>query len=356
MATLQPSGSWQGSYIDIEGKRRKKNFSTEKQAEAWERAGYVARDNIRAGLAPAPVVKRPLSQLWPAWLARRPPMRQRDDLSRWTNHVGPFLGNDDIDSIDEARLADFVRHMETKTSARPGQISKKPLGANTIKNCLVLIGKFVFDVTKRRVTYRYKVPTSGYAWLEGTEDVAKFLAACNAEWFRVTCALALYAGLRKGEIAGLRKKAISFDLETIEVSWSYDGPVKSKHHRYVPLAPELAKILKPWVEKLAPDELLIKIDGKMMDPDYDIAKKARKTAKRAGTASINFHQTRHTFASHLAKTQPLTVVGALCGHVDPKTTQRYAHVNKESLARNPAVHLSFTPAKKTRRKPQRSAT
>jgi integrase len=333
-------GKWQGSVYDIQGKRRKKSFATKAQAEAWERSQEVARDQIKAGLAPAPKAKRTVASFWEGWIARRPPKRAKDDRSKWTNHVGPFFGEDDIDSIDRARLQEFVRHMESKTSARHGQLSKKPLKENTIKRSLDLIGTMIYDLTERRIGFKYKVPTTGYAYLEQPEDIVAFLAACEG-WFKVASAIALYAGLRKGEVAGLRRADIRFDLGSIEVNHSYEGPVKSKHHRYVSLPPELVEILEPWVQDMKPEDFVITINGKMMHEEYDLASKAEAAAKRAGVTRINFHQTRHTYGSHLAQREPLTVVGHLMGHIDPKTTQRYAHQDPTSLARNPRVHLSF---------------
>lgn len=348
-------GKWQGSYYGIDGKRKKKSFATKAQAEAWERSQEVARDQMRAGLAPSPKAVRSVASLWSAWLARRPADRARDDLSRWTNHVGPFFGEDDIDSISKARLDEFVRHMEKKSAARPGQAAGKALKPNTIKRCLVLICQLVADLTERRISYDYTVPTNPPVWIEAKEDVAKLIAACEG-WLRIAAAISLYAGLRKGEVAGLVKRAINFQLATIEVSKSYDGPVKSKHYRFVPLADELRVILKPWVDKLEPDDLLITIDGKMMPETYDIATRIERATVRAGIRSVNFHQLRHTFASHLAQTKPLTIVGSILGHADTQTTARYAHVNNEALARDASLHLSFGAApKKKRGRPKKSA-
>jgi integrase len=348
MASRTPAGTWQGSYLDATGKRVKSSFATQKQAEAWERAGKVARDNVRAGIAPSPLQARRLDTLWPGWLARRPAKRAKDDASRWAHHVGPFFGAFDANTITKETLAEFVRHMEKKSAARPGQAAGKPLKPNTIKRCLVLICQLVADLTDRRLTYDYSVQLNPPVWIESREDVAKLIEACDG-WLRIAAAIALYAGLRKGEVAGLRKRAINFQLATIEVSKSYDGPVKSKHYRFVPLADELRAILKPWVEKLEPDDLVIKIDGEMMREDYDIATRVERAAARAGVRSVNFHQLRHTFASHLAQTKPLTVVGSILGHADTQTTARYAHVNNEALARDRSVHLSFGVTEKKRR-------
>lgn len=38
---------------------------------------------------------------------------------------------------------------------------------------------------------------------------------------------------------------------------------------------------------------------------------------------------------------PLPCVGAVLGHADPKTIARYAHLDTESVARDPRLHLTL---------------
>lgn len=357
MASKTPAGTWQGAYLDLDGKRKKLAFDLKADAEKWERERKVEVDRMRAGFVARPKAVRSVASLWSAWLARRPEKRAKDDESRWRMHVGPFFGEDDIDTIDKARLDEFVRLMEKKSAARPGQATGKPIKPNTIKRCLVLICQLVADLTERRIVYDYGVQLNPPVWIESKQDVAKVIEACDG-WLRIAAAISLYAGLRKGEVAGLVKRTINFDLATIEVSRSYDGPIKNKHYRFVPLAPELRALLKPWVAKLGDDDLVVsREDGSMIPETYDIATRTSRAAKRAGVRKVNFHQLRHTFASHLAQEKPLTIVGSLLGHADTQTTARYAHVNNASVARDPSVHLSFGAAPKRRpgRKPRPTA-
>lgn len=51
----------------------------------------------------------------------------------------------------------------------------------------------------------------------------------------------------------------------------------------------------------------------------------------AGLDDVRLHDLRHSFASiGVSSGDSLPIIGALLGHANPKTTQRYAHV-----ARNP---------------------
>jgi len=51
-----------------------------------------------------------------------------------------------------------------------------------------------------------------------------------------------------------------------------------------------------------------------------------------GVPVINFHSSRHTFATHfLLNGGALFQLKVLLGHADLETTLRYSHVNNESL-------------------------
>jgi integrase len=54
----------------------------------------------------------------------------------------------------------------------------------------------------------------------------------------------------------------------------------------------------------------------------------------AGIPDVRLHDLRHSFASVLVnRDYPLYDVQKLLGHANPKTTQRYAHLQREKLAR-----------------------
>lgn len=330
--------SYQARWYDAYGKRCSQTFKTEAAAKAAVRHRQVEVDNVRSGKA-RPRSEKKLFEVAPDWLARRPPARRKDDAGRLKHHILPALGELRLAEINPTVLLGFVRKLEAKTAARVGQKNGKPLRPSTIKNVLVLLCKMLGDLGfPTRV--KYTVPTSGYAWIQRSEDVGRFLAACKPDWFRIAAALAVFAGLRKGEVAGLRRDAIDFDRALLRVDRSYDGTVKSKHLRWAPVPPALGKLLRPWL--LAhPGELVVTQDGEPIDEGTGLHGYARRACKRAGIVSVNFHQLRHTAASHLAQRVPLPLVGAVLGHADPKTTARYAHLDTESVARDARLHLTF---------------
>jgi integrase len=59
-----------------------------------------------------------------------------------------------------------------------------------------------------------------------------------------------------------------------------------------------------------------------------------RVRKRAGLTNLRLHDLRHSYASNLVNGGvSLYVVQQLLGHTNPRTTQRYAHLEQETLAK-----------------------
>ena len=339
--------TWRVRWLDESGKRRSETFASQSAAAAALRRQLVRVDDIRAGVV-RPKADQLLSDIFAAWISTRPPDRKRDDESRWRAHIEPYFGKHRPTEITADQLQRFIRHLEQKKTARPGQKEGTPLRPMTIKNTLNLLCKLLGD-SGFPTRVKFKVPEQGYAWIQKPEDVGRFLDACTPPWFKVAAALAVHTGLRKGEIAGLLKSAIDWDQSMIRIDRTYEGkPTKTKAQRWVPLSPELAAILKPWVLK-QPGPLVVTRppteehpDGFPIDRVTDCEGLTQRACDAATLDRLTFHGLRHTAASHAALVRPIGIVGALLGHSDVRTTQRYAHLDTASLARDTGLHLSFT--------------
>jgi integrase len=356
----QPSGRWRIQWLDSKGKRKSDTFATKELAKAALRRYEIGNDEIRAGLARAKS-DQTLSDASVEWLNSRKPAanapadvkrrrgnRVRDNKRHLDQHILPELGDLRLPEVTTERIQAFIQYLEGKKTARKGEKNDgetaRTLRPAMIANIIITLRKMMNDLgyTTR---IKYAVPESGYGWIKQGSDVARFLDACKPTWFRMACELAVYAGLRQGEVAGLLWNRVDFDRGLINVDRSYDGPTKSKHVRGVPLAPELAASLKRWrlATGAASKGLVVTVDGEpIAATTSDFGKRARRVCKAAKVDQVTFHQLRHTFASHLAERVSLPIVGAVLGHADPKTTARYAHVDTASLARDPRLHLTFS--------------
>jgi len=171
------------------------------------------------------------------------------------------------------------------------------------------------------------------------KEIADVLAKAT-DAFRPLIAVALFAGLRLGEILGLRWSDIDFDAGFIHVRHQLTlkrelAELKTDSgRRDVVLIPQLAKMLREHhmsnLRKRPDDFVFSAPDGRGRD-QRSTARAVERTLKRAKLdgKGISSHNFRHTFASLLIvglKFDPVGVAAQL-GHSNPSTTLRfYSHL------------------------------
>jgi integrase len=148
-------------------------------------------------------------------------------------------------------------------------------------------------------------------------------------------ATAIYAGLRKGEIFGLRWCDIHLDTSRLDVMRSYRLPPKSGRARHLPLHPALARILRDWRKRCptTAEGLVFPVNGRMGDTG-DMLNLARLLGESGCHIPAKpWHALRHTFASHFVMAGgSLYVLQRLLGHASAEMTQIYAHLSPDHLA------------------------
>jgi integrase len=119
--------------------------------------------------------------------------------------------------------------------------------------------------------------------------------------------IALYTGMRRGEILKLQQAHIGEDVITIPA-----GNTKTLKMRAVPIiAP-----LRPWLKNIP---LGINFEG--LKTGFQRARKA------ANMEHVNFHDLRHSTASLLAQNGvDLHTISKILGHSTTKMSERYAHL------------------------------
>ncbi|KYF87772.1 hypothetical protein BE20_24825 [Sorangium cellulosum] len=155
---------------------------------------------------------------------------------------------------------------------------------------------------------------------------------------RLAFSLAAYAGLRAGEVRGLRWTDVDFKAGEIVVRRARckgeEAAPKSGHQRRIPIAVPLRPLLEaaskqkasPWTEVALTEQ------GKPWG-EYGLLQAFKRAAKRAGLEDgWRFHDLRHFFVTRLLSSgAPTLAVKELAGHEELATTQRYAHAVQEDL-------------------------
>jgi integrase len=165
-------------------------------------------------------------------------------------------------------------------------------------------------------------------------EAAALIAALDTEHDRAVWATALYAGLRLGELQGLRWEDVDLGAGVIRVERSWDmmaGPIEPKSRagrRTVPIVGELRRHLAAHMLRRGNGPGLF--FGKAGRPLNRIMllKRSRRVWKAAGLEPLGLHEGRHTCASLLiAAGVNVKALSSYLGHSSITITlDRYGHL------------------------------
>ena len=162
---------------------------------------------------------------------------------------------------------------------------------------------------------------------------------------------ALYTGMRKGELYGLRWTDVDLDAGSLRIRHSYRALPKDGQPRTIPLHPELIPVLRAWRPQCPYTELDLvfpvrRLHGYGMGRADD-GDELRVLLKEAGCHVPRFpwHAFRHTFATLLCEAGASPqALAQLLGHALPggRVTARYLHLSQRFLLQELA-RLSLRP-------------
>jgi integrase len=146
------------------------------------------------------------------------------------------------------------------------------------------------------------------------------LVECSPEALKPIILVAVFTGMRRGEILNLKWSNIRWDLGLIYVEHT-----KTNKIREIPMAKVIREILWQLKKKSKSEHVFVDREGNPLKTPRHWFDKA---VKDAGINDCTFHTLRHTFASDLVKANVnLKVVQELLGHRDLSVTLRYAHLS-----------------------------
>ncbi len=238
-------------------------------------------------------------------------------------HLLPIIG--DL-RLDELTRKDIAKYKSVKLA--------EGYKAKTINNHLAVISKML-DTAQEWGTIEaapkikaLKTAAPGFRWL--TAEEAQGLTAAADDAWRAMVFTGLRTGLRLGELRALRWQDVDLETGRIVVrqaAWEDEiGTPKGGRSREVQLGDEIRAALKEHPHRLRCELVFPSENGGLLDTSGCVWA-LRRIGKAAGLGHVGWHALRHTFASHLVQRGvSLYVVKELLGHVDIRTTQRYAHL------------------------------
>ena len=264
-----------------------------------------------------------VSRLWGAYKENRSIKGIVTDQNRYDNYIEPHFGTKepkDILPLDVDRIR--LKLLKTKS-------------AGTVKNVLELLRRIInFGVKKNLclgLNFTIEMPKVNS---EKTEDLTpKQLKKLLEEIEKDThphagpmMLMALYTGMRRGELFKLKWKHIDFERGFINIIDPKGGPSQK-----IPLNDAAKGVLETHVKMRSP----FVFPGRRGRQRTDINKAVNNIKKEAGLPKDfrPLHGLRHVYASALASSGKvdLYVLQKLLTHKSSTMTQRYAHLRDEAL-------------------------
>lgn len=340
----RPDGRWRASYVGSDGRRHYLHGAT--KAEAREKLQAALRDKA-AGLhvaGPSQTVGEFLS----AWLRHKRASLAASTATRYAGqieqHIVPHLGSVQLRRLTPQHVADLYLILgDTLAPASIRQVHAILRGAlGQAVRWHAIAANPVQAVTQPRR------PRHEMRFLD-TLQVRTLLETARGEPIEALVTVAVFTGMRLGELLGLRWHDVDLDGRTLTVrhtltrvdgAWVLRQPKTPHSRRTLHLAPAAAGALR--AHYLATAERLLALGhrldadtlvfsdrwGNALHPGHVTQRAYKPLLRRAGLPEIRFHDLRHSFASlMLSEGVRVDVVSRMLGHASPAVTLSvYAHL------------------------------
>jgi len=264
-----------------------------------------------------------VNRLWREYSVQRVFKGFDADIYRYRNYIEPTLGNKELKSLVPLDL-DRLRLRDLKDKA-----------PQTVKHVLNLIKRISNYAAKKNlctpITFKIELPKVYNLKTEDlTQDQLKRLldviAVDTHPHAGPMMLMALFTGMRRGELFKLKWTDIDFERGFITIRDPKGGP-----SQMIPLNEGARELLANQIQT----ESEFVFPGRGGIQRTDIGKAVREIKRKAGLPDDfrPLHGLRHTYASMLASSGSvdLYTLQKLLTHKTPTMTQRYAHLRDETL-------------------------
>ncbi|MGA3341118.1 MAG: tyrosine-type recombinase/integrase [Methylocella sp.] len=264
------------------------------------------------------------------------------DRSNINRHIEPLIGQIDLQALDETHVVNFVAdvtrgatHCDLKVGHRARAIVKGGKGV-AARALAVLSAVYTFGIRKGVVhanPTRNVKPSKGKApgrflttdeWSRLGEALRSYAGGVGANVFVDAINLLALTGCRRSEITRLRWSEVDLEAGLLRLEYSKTGP------RTVPLGDQAMRLIAEL--KRAAFSTWVFPSSRGTGPIVGIQKVWNDIRTRADLPTVRLHDLRHSFASQAINGgASLYLTGAILGHRQSSTTQRYAHLQSDPV-------------------------
>lgn len=198
------------------------------------------------------------------------------------------------------------------------------------------------------------------------DEIIRFLDAIKGDRFEAVYYVAMFTGMRQGEVLGLTWNSVLFENETIHLCHQLQKlrikggggtyhlvELKNSHDRYIQPAPEVMSLLKTIYNE---QKVLVLSSEKTWHNDMNLVfvnnrgnhlasvtvyNHLKIIAKRIGKPELRFHDLRHTYATLSLQTGAnIKTISSQLGHATTAfTLDRYGHTT-DTMRKDAADRMS----------------
>jgi len=331
-------GNWWISWREAGRRHAKGGYPTEKEAlDVLSKTMADVRADRDGMTRPAKDAPN-LGKLAKAWIARRKQTHRSadEDNWRWKKHLSPWFAKLRPSEVDPALLRKLI---EAKLA--------EGLSSSTVRLLVLEMSGLFSDLVEQghakhnpvrllpRATRRLIRPAHDprtTPFVEQLADVRRIYQAME-EPVNVAYAIGALAGLRTGEVLGLKWGHVDLATRRIHVRESVKGPLKDDESRVVPILDALYPILAAWKLKkggLGAVVPSMRSDGAFCD-DHTLRAHLKTALDDLNLPKMTWYQaTRHTFASQwVMGGGAIEKLKEFLGHSTVQITERYAHLKTD---------------------------
>ena len=351
-------GRWEGRYKKGYDKNKKIKYGYCYGHSYRETKEKVTRAKIELMLNSPPVSKdiyrKRFSEYCVQWIKINESRLKKSTLAKYPfmleNHIKPQLGDYSFTDLNSDIIADFSKDL----------LYQKKLSPKTVRDILTFVHKIISYIQAETNSNLSSI-TISYPRLERKElrvlsaeeqqNLIQYLVQ-DFDIYKFSVLIALFTGLRIGEVCALQWKDISVESGLLTVRHTVQRiknpdsdsakktllqlgtPKTFSSARTLPVTNGLQKLFKLFQHD-DPEAFILTGNHQFIDP-RNLQRKLKKYTKDLGIQDVHFHTLRHTFATRCIEFGcDIKILSEMLGHSNISTTlNRYVHPSMDFKREN----------------------